>query len=77
MEVSGQNHTPASLSLVEEPRDPLKTGQCGSQNRSGCVGEEKVCCPCRGDSNRGPSVTWYICGVTHYFLGAINRECHD
>jgi hypothetical protein len=48
MEVSGQNYTPTSLPLVEEPRDPLKRGHCGSQRPSRCVGEEKIGGPCRG-----------------------------
>jgi hypothetical protein len=29
-----------------------------------------------GDSNHGPSIYYYVCDVTHYFLGAINRERH-
>jgi hypothetical protein len=54
--VSGQLHTPAALLPGKEPRYPLDRRQGGSQNRSGCGGEEKYSHPRRELNPRTPIV---------------------
>ena len=77
MEVRGQNHTPAALPMVGEPRDPLKNGTVDPRADRDVMEKKKSVAPAGEDSNCGPSIYYYVCGVTHYFLGATNRERHD